>query len=272
MATQRLLIRIVVVSTIVCVFASPIQGQNTTREPPPIPRWVRLGMMSDGVMKWASLTKRTIDNASSDSPLQTAVNVGDLMIATRSLYRENAKLLAGRRIGTMRPNLRFAVLDGVITVYDLANGNRSAADAGRQAVVSGACIVAGSLTAAGMIWFAGTVGTASTGIAIASLSGAAYTSAATAYWGGGAIAAGGGGMAVGSAIISGGVVIAVVVVAYSVHKLWDMADPSQRDALNMLADGLGKRADLTDASTPYGAALVAETHRLEEVTRRAAKR
>ncbi len=230
-------------------------------------------MMSDGVQRWASLSKQTIDNASVQEPLKTVVNASDLMIATRNLYRENTALIVGRKVGpSVRPALRIAVVDGAVTIYDLANGNLTTSDIGRTVVQWGAATVAGSLTAAGMIWVAGAVGAASTGVAIASLSGAAYTSAATAYLGGGAIAAGGGGMAAGAMVISGGVAVAVMVVAYSVHKVWNMADPAQRDALNMLADGLSKRADLTDASTPYGAALMSETRRLQEFARHLEKR
>lgn len=50
--------------------------------------------------------------------------------------------------------------------------------------------------------FATTFGTASTGTAISSLSGAAATNAALAWIGGGAVSAGGGGMAAGSTILS----------------------------------------------------------------------
>ena len=51
------------------------------------------------------------------------------------------------------------------------------------------------------MWIATTFGTASTGVAISSLSGAAATSAATAWLGGGAVAAGGGGIALGARLL-----------------------------------------------------------------------
>lgn len=63
---------------------------------------------------------------------------------------------------------------------------------------AGGFAAAGATTAAVMA-----LGTASTGTAIASLSGVAATNAALAALGGGAIAAGGGGMALGSAILGG---------------------------------------------------------------------
>ena len=59
------------------------------------------------------------------------------------------------------------------------------------------------LTYFGAIGIATSVGTASTGTAIASLSGAAAENAILAWFGGGALAAGGGGMALGTVVLSG---------------------------------------------------------------------
>jgi len=71
--------------------------------------------------------------------------------------------------------------------------------------------IAGAGTASGIavnhlapraaMWVARTFGTASTGTAISSLSGAAMESASLAWIGGGALSAGGGGMAAGSAVL-----------------------------------------------------------------------
>lgn len=69
---------------------------------------------------------------------------------------------------------------------------------GAAAGTAGGFAAAGATTAAVMA-----LGTASTGTAIASLSGVAATNAALAAIGGGAVAAGGGGMALGSAILGG---------------------------------------------------------------------
>jgi TolA-binding protein len=76
--------------------------------------------------------------------------------------------------------------------------------------VSGSTAGAGAAAGAGVaamgpsaaMAFATTFGTASTGTAISSLSGAAATNAALAWIGGGAVSAGGGGMAMGSTILS----------------------------------------------------------------------
>ena len=61
----------------------------------------------------------------------------------------------------------------------------------------------GALTALGAYGAVQTIAAASTGTAIASLSGAAATNATLAFFGGGAIAAGGGGMALGSVVLGG---------------------------------------------------------------------
>lgn len=68
-------------------------------------------------------------------------------------------------------------------------------------VTSGA--MAGALTAFGAYGVAGVFASASTGTAIASLSGAAATNATLAFFGGGSLAAGGLGMAGGTAVLGG---------------------------------------------------------------------
>ena len=73
--------------------------------------------------------------------------------------------------------------------------------AGVTAGVTGGIAVA-SLAPSAAMWIATTFGTASTGTAISSLSGAAATNAALAWLGGGAVAAGGGGMAAGQAFLA----------------------------------------------------------------------
>ncbi|MGQ9483289.1 hypothetical protein [Chloroflexus sp.] len=62
---------------------------------------------------------------------------------------------------------------------------------------------AGTATAAMVYSTVGTLGVASTGTAISTLSGAAATNATLAWLGGGALAAGGGGMALGTAVLGG---------------------------------------------------------------------
>jgi hypothetical protein len=82
---------------------------------------------------------------------------------------------------------------------DLAAARKSATGAG-VGVTAGTAIVGVAPTAA--IWVATTFGTASTGAAISTLSGAAASQAALAWLGGGALAAGGGGTAAGGALLA----------------------------------------------------------------------
>jgi len=71
----------------------------------------------------------------------------------------------------------------------------------------------GALAAGGVYSAVGLFGTASTGVAISSLSGAAAKSAILAWLGGGALAAGGGGMLLGSVVL-GGIALAPAVLVF----------------------------------------------------------
>lgn len=95
---------------------------------------------------------------------------------------------------------------------------------------AGGFAAAGATTAAVMA-----LGTASTGTAIASLSGAAATNATLAALGGGAIAAGGGGMALGTAILGAstlgvGLLVGGVIFNVTGSKISDKADEAWSQA------------------------------------------
>ncbi|OFV78589.1 hypothetical protein [Rhodococcus erythropolis] len=82
---------------------------------------------------------------------------------------------------------------------DLEAARKSAAGAG-AGFTAGAAVA--SMAPSAALWVATTFGTASTGTAISTLSGAVATKAALAWLGGGAIAAGGGGTAAGGALLA----------------------------------------------------------------------
>ena len=82
---------------------------------------------------------------------------------------------------------------------ELDSARKSAAGAG-AGVTAGMAVA--SIAPSAAMWVATTFGTASTGTAISTLSGAAATHAAMAWLGGGALAAGGGGMAAGDAFLA----------------------------------------------------------------------
>ncbi|WP_394838639.1 hypothetical protein LVJ94_17230 [Pendulispora rubella] len=78
--------------------------------------------------------------------------------------------------------------------------------------------VAGASTALGAWSLVATLGSASTGTAISSLSGAAAMNATLAWFGGGSLAAGGLGMTAGMAVVGGIVAVpAAAVVATTMH-------------------------------------------------------
>lgn len=99
---------------------------------------------------------------------------------------------------------------------------------GAAAGAAGGFAAAGAVSAAVLV-----CGTASTGTAIASLSGAAATNAALAALGGGAVAAGGGGMAVGSLVLGSvsagaGILIGGIIFSLVGQKLSDKSEEAYR--------------------------------------------
>lgn len=93
---------------------------------------------------------------------------------------------------------------------------------------AGGFAAAGATTAAVMA-----LGTASTGTAIASLSGVAATNATLAALGGGALAAGGGGMALGATVLGTaslgvGLLVGGLIINFTANKLSDQAEEAHR--------------------------------------------
>lgn len=108
-----------------------------------------------------------------------------------------------------------------------------------KGLASGA--VAGALTAFGAYGTATTFATASTGTAIASLSGAAATNATLAFFGGGSLAAGGLGVAGGTAVLGGmvaGPALAIlgIVMSAKASKKLDEAYSNKAEAQKIAAE------------------------------------
>ena len=107
---------------------------------------------------------------------------------------------------------------------------------GAAAGTAGGFAAAGATTAAVMA-----LGTASTGTAIASLSGVAATNATLAALGGGALAAGGGGMALGSAVLGGatlgvGLLVGGIIFGITGGVLSGKAEEAKKQMLEAEAD------------------------------------
>lgn len=100
-------------------------------------------------------------------------------------------------------------------------------------------MLAGSLTGAGAAAIASAAtmatvmafGTAGTGVAISTLSGAAATNAALAVLGGGTVAAGGFGIALGSVVLSGGTAVVGLAAAVALHLAFTTLDDREQRRL-----------------------------------------
>lgn len=144
----------------------------------------------------------------------TAVSAGEL--AGFGLM----KLGVGSRL--VRSGAKAGVIAAAFSAFDyyqVYKGNMSWEDANANAVIGMASMGAGAATGAALMALPATLGaTASTGVAISSLSGAAATSSTLAVYGGGTAAAGGFGVW-GGAIVVGGVA-AVVAIGVGAAAAW----------------------------------------------------
>lgn len=96
------------------------------------------------------------------------------------------------------------VMDGVIAVGEFAEEHPVATSLAVNVATSGMAAWSNVGTIATVLGGTGVLGnTATTGVAISSLSGAAATNASLAALGGGALSVGGGGMALGTAFVAG---------------------------------------------------------------------
>lgn len=119
--------------------------------------------------------------------------------------------------GGMATTALFAYGAYFLGYSDLNFANRS--------VMAGAIgSAAGALGVMTTLQLVAAFGTASTGTAIASLSGAAATNASLAWLGGGSLAAGGGGVAVGSTILTAGAALVVIGIGAGVMYICHLND------------------------------------------------
>ncbi|OFM34489.1 hypothetical protein [Neisseria sp. HMSC068C04] len=96
------------------------------------------------------------------------------------------------------------VMDGVIAVGEFAEEHPVATSLAVNVATGGMAAWSNAGTIATVLGGTGVLGnTATTGVAISSLSGAAATNASLAALGGGALSVGGGGMALGTALVAG---------------------------------------------------------------------
>lgn len=140
----------------------------------------------------------------------TVMTAFDAAKKARKILRYDGRLLpvdkssASNELSGHHPSRRPVSVDRVFANYSSAISAASGAGAG-------AAVAAGSWSLVALI------GSASTGTAIATLSGVAATNATLAWFGGGALAAGGAGMA-GGTLVLGGVALAPVVIFAAWHS------------------------------------------------------
>lgn len=119
--------------------------------------------------------------------------------------------------------------------------------ANRMAIAGATGSALGALAGVGTLAAISAWGTASTGTAIASLSGAAATNASLAFLGGGSIAAGGGGVALGSAILTGGVAVVAIAGTAAVMIVYQCYDEHQETERLLELGRLFTEPDAIDA-------------------------
>jgi hypothetical protein len=147
--------------------------------------------------------------------------IGQFIAPGSSLIGTSARALAANSAASA---LGGGVAVAVLSYGQFLLGYSDIGAAHRSAAIGMAGIGVGVLGACGVMNAAIFFGTASTGTAVSTLSGAAATNAALAWLGGGTLAAGGGGMAMGSIVVTGGgaaIGIAVTAIFHYTIKYFD---------------------------------------------------
>lgn len=176
--------------------------------------WTRAGKMA-GLGAGSAFAGEATQLAVSQMLLrsQSARSMTVALGRSMGLLPARAVSLAPKLVGGVVGAVVFAYGGYAMGMYDLRTANQFA-------IAGAAGSLAGSATGAGMMAAVAAWGTASTGTAISSLSGAAAQSATLAWWGGGSIAAGGGGATVGAAVIGG--VVVIVAIAATASVMWGL--------------------------------------------------
>lgn len=176
-------------------------------------------LLSRGYVDWGELSAVTVSGAASagaGSLTQHAVVGAAIRNAAVNQFFVRTARVVGLPTGVAASQFAGGMAGGAIGSMVFATGMYlSGHMTAEEACRAGGSGVAGSAIGASascaLVAIAGTWGTASTGVAISSLSGAAANSAALACLGGGSVAAGGGGVFLGAAVATGvGVVVAIV--------------------------------------------------------------
>lgn len=155
----------------------------------------------------------------------TLTGLGANYVLSNSATRFSRVLAFSPRFSPLGSGIAGGMVAGALFSYgeyllgyaDLQTANRSMA-----AGVVGSAV--GTLAGWGIVATAAAIGTASTGMPIAALSGAVATKAALAWLGGGAVSAGGFGVAGGAVVLSGGTVLVATAAAVAIMYVYRLGD------------------------------------------------
>lgn len=167
------------------------------------------------------------------SMIQSRV-IGKIIPSGTTFLGTSARSLAAKSAASA---LGGGVAVAIFSYGNFLMGYSSIDEAHRGAIIGLSSVGLGAAGGAGIMGAAIAFGTAGSGAAISSLSGAAATNAALAYLGGGTIAAGGGGMAAGAVVLSGGTVLIAIgggVAGHYVFKYYD-----EQNEINKLNNTMG---------------------------------
>lgn len=183
--------------------------------------WRRAGTMA-GLGSFSAASAEAAQLATSQALLRSAAFRSRSIALGKSmgLLSSRTVSLLPKAVGGIGGVLAFSYGGYALGLYDVKEANRSA-------IAGTAGVAAGMATYSAMMAAAAAWGTASTGTAISTLSGAAAYNASLAMYGGGAVAAGGGGMSLGSLVVGGAVGVAIVGVTAAVMYGFHLHDEAQ---------------------------------------------
>lgn len=154
----------------------------------------------------------------------TYLILGELQKSSKLLNKNIDGLKQAELITTSDLNKQLRNLDKVYNNHKFNSNN---------ALILGSA-AAGGLLAVGSWTLVSMLGTASTGTAIATLSGVAAHNAILAWFGGGALAAGGGGMAAGTLTL--GFIVMAPMIVYSTWKTYKKAEEVNNETMKLPAE------------------------------------
>lgn len=183
--------------------------------------WKRAGTMA-GLGSFSAGSAEAAQLATSQALLRNAA------FRSRSIALGRSMGLLPSRTVALLPKAAGGIIGALSFSYGgYALGLYDADEAHRTAIAGTGGALAGMATYSAMMAAAAAWGTASTGTAISTLSGAAAYNASLAMYGGGAVAAGGGGMTVGAFFVGGVVAVVAIGATAAVMCVLERYDDAQ---------------------------------------------